>query len=191
MQPGEMERRPRRGAAAAVQDRASCTPRRDALPRRSRLHAQAARRAGRCRPRLGISDFDRDTHERNALRDMGRDRRRCVENSGEQNEDAQGASRAALALRRRNSERTARPASRIIFPGWHPGRPIDDNTIARALQLLAGPVTAHGFRSSLRTWSAERTNFASEIAKAALAHAIKGSIRERTCEQIFSTSVAS
>ena len=64
----------------------------------------------------------------------------------------------------------------MIFPGWHPGRPIDDNTIARALQRLAGPVTAHDFRSSLRTWSAERTNFASEIAEAALAHAIKGSI---------------
>jgi integrase len=34
-------------------------------------------------------------------------------------------------------------------------------------------VTAHGFRSSFRDWSAEATNFPSEVAEAALAHAIK------------------
>ena len=64
----------------------------------------------------------------------------------------------------------------VIFPGWRPGRPVDDNTVSRVLQRLAGPLTAHGFRSSLRTWAAERTNFAPEIAEAALAHAIKSDI---------------
>jgi integrase len=64
----------------------------------------------------------------------------------------------------------------VIFPGWRPGRPVDDNTVSRVLQRLAGPVTPHGFRSSLRTFSAERTNFAPEIAEAALAHAISSGI---------------
>ena len=75
------------------------------------LHGQAARRAGRRRPRLGISDPDRHAHERNALRDMGRGRGRCVDRSGRADEDAQGASRAALAPRRRDPARNARPAS--------------------------------------------------------------------------------
>ncbi len=64
----------------------------------------------------------------------------------------------------------------VIFPGWRPGRPVDDNTVSRAFQRLAGPLTAHGFRSALRTWAAERTNFAPEIAEAALAHAIQSGI---------------
>jgi integrase len=64
----------------------------------------------------------------------------------------------------------------VIFPGSRPGRPIDDNTIARLLQRLAGPVTAHGCRSALKTWAAERTNFAPEISEAALAHTVRGSI---------------
>ena len=64
----------------------------------------------------------------------------------------------------------------MIFPGSRPGRPVDDNTVSRVLQRLAGPITAHGFRSSLRTWAAERTKFAPEIAEAALAHAIRSGI---------------
>lgn len=33
-------------------------------------------------------------------------------------------------------------------------------------------LTVHGFRSSFRDWSAERTNYPPEVAEAALAHAI-------------------
>ena len=64
----------------------------------------------------------------------------------------------------------------VIFPGSRSNKPIDDNTIARVLHRLAGPLTAHGFRSSLRTWAAEDGGFAPEIAEAALAHAIKSGI---------------
>ena len=35
-----------------------------------------------------------------------------------------------------------------------------------------GDLTAHGFRSSFRDWCAERTNFPSEVAEMALAHAV-------------------
>ena len=34
-------------------------------------------------------------------------------------------------------------------------------------------ITVHGFRSTFRTWAAERTNFPREVAEAALAHALK------------------
>jgi integrase len=33
-------------------------------------------------------------------------------------------------------------------------------------------ITAHGFRSTFRDWAAERTNFPSEVAEMALAHAV-------------------
>jgi integrase len=33
-------------------------------------------------------------------------------------------------------------------------------------------VTVHGFRSSFRDWAADRTNFPSEVAEMALAHAV-------------------
>jgi len=35
-----------------------------------------------------------------------------------------------------------------------------------------GDLTAHGFRSSFRDWAAEQTNFPSEVAEMALAHAV-------------------
>ena len=33
-------------------------------------------------------------------------------------------------------------------------------------------ITAHGFRSSFRDWSAERTNFSREVCEMALAHSV-------------------
>jgi integrase len=35
-----------------------------------------------------------------------------------------------------------------------------------------GDLTVHGFRSSFRDWVAERTNFPSDVAEMALAHAV-------------------
>jgi integrase len=39
-----------------------------------------------------------------------------------------------------------------------------------------GDVTAHGFRSSFRDWAADRTDFPSEVAEMALAHAVGGKV---------------
>jgi len=39
-----------------------------------------------------------------------------------------------------------------------------------------GDLTTHGFRSSFRDWVAERTNFPSEVAELALAHAIRNPV---------------
>ena len=39
-------------------------------------------------------------------------------------------------------------------------------------RLKRDDLTAHGFRSTFRDWAAERTNFPSEVAEMALAHAV-------------------
>jgi integrase len=40
------------------------------------------------------------------------------------------------------------------------------------LEQMRDGVTVHGFRSSFRTWSAERTNYPREICEVALAHTV-------------------
>jgi len=37
-------------------------------------------------------------------------------------------------------------------------------------------VSTHGFRSSFRDWTAERTNFSSEVAEMALAHVVANQV---------------
>ena len=44
--------------------------------------------------------------------------------------------------------------------------------LLKALQRVEPGITAHGFRSTFRDWVAERTNFPSEVAEMALAHAV-------------------
>ena len=39
-------------------------------------------------------------------------------------------------------------------------------------RMERGDLTAHGFRSTFRTWAAERTNLPREVVEAALAHVI-------------------
>jgi integrase len=39
-------------------------------------------------------------------------------------------------------------------------------------------ITAHGFRSTFRTWAAEQTNFARELAEAALAHVVGDKVEQ-------------
>ena len=57
-----------------------------------------------------------------------------------------------------------------IFPGTR--GPLSDMALTAVLRRMGrGDVTAHGFRSTFRTWAAERTNFPREVVEAALAHA--------------------
>jgi integrase len=66
-------------------------------------------------------------------------------------------------------------SNEFIFPGHRNGRPLS----AASLRLLrpAG-ATVHGLRSSFRDWAGEETQFAREIAEAALAHS-SGDATER------------
>ncbi len=60
---------------------------------------------------------------------------------------------------------------KFIFPGMKRDKPLSNMALLLLLRRMErGDLTAHGFRSTFRTWAAERTNFAREIAEVALAH---------------------
>ena len=67
----------------------------------------------------------------------------------------------------------ARSQSHYVFPGQKRGRPLSNMAMLILLRRMGrGDLTAHGFRSSFRDWCAEQTNFPSEVAEMALAHAV-------------------
>jgi integrase len=59
----------------------------------------------------------------------------------------------------------------FVFPSDRPDRPVHGNTVWLLVKELGGG-TVHGFRSAFRDWVREETNFPSEAAELALAHAI-------------------
>jgi integrase len=87
-----------------------------------------------------------------------------------------------------------------VFPGDKQDEPLSDMALTEVIRRMnearkkAGlplwtdpkqgnrEVVPHGFRSSFRDWVAEKTNFQSEIAEAALAH-IKGDKVEAACQR--------
>ncbi|MGH7056810.1 MAG: tyrosine-type recombinase/integrase [Acetobacteraceae bacterium] len=80
---------------------------------------------------------------------------------------------------------TVRPlssgADALVFPGQSMRRPLSDVALAKAVAQAAAAigaehVTAHGMRSTLRTWASESTAFPSEVAEAALAHANRNKV---------------
>jgi integrase len=63
--------------------------------------------------------------------------------------------------------------NRFLFVSpWTAGVAVTDATVIRALRLAGCNDHVHGFRTSFRTWAAERTNFAREVAEACVAHAV-------------------
>jgi integrase len=70
--------------------------------------------------------------------------------------------------------RSVRPeqpkADAIIFPGTK--GPLSDMSLTAVMRRMKVAATVHGFRSTFRDWVSECTTFASEVAEAALAHAL-------------------
>lgn len=64
----------------------------------------------------------------------------------------------------------------LVFYGAKRGKPLSDMTLLKVLRDLKQPYTVHGFRSSFRDWVAEQTSTPSEVAEAALAHAIPNKV---------------
>jgi len=70
-------------------------------------------------------------------------------------------------------ERVRGQGTEFIFPGLHHDRPLSNMALLVLLRRMGrSDVTVHGFRSTFRDWTAERTNFPRDVAEAALAHAI-------------------
>jgi integrase len=58
----------------------------------------------------------------------------------------------------------------LIFPGAKKGKPLSENTLAKALRVAGGgSATVHGFRSTFRDWAADN-GFTDAWAESALAH---------------------
>jgi integrase len=64
------------------------------------------------------------------------------------------------------------PDNPHVFPGVKRGKGLNPRALLAALERMRDGVTVHGFRSSFRTWAAERTNYPREICEVALAHAV-------------------
>jgi len=58
----------------------------------------------------------------------------------------------------------------LVFPGMR--GPLSDMSLTAVLRRMDVAATAHGFRSTFRDWVAEYTDYASEVAEMALAHAV-------------------
>ena len=82
--------------------------------------------------------------------------------------------RATAVIRERATGRNA-PRG-LIFAGRGGGK-VADTALRYVLKSMAhNDVTIHGFRSSFRDWCGEQTNFAREVAEAALAHRVGNEI---------------
>jgi integrase len=61
----------------------------------------------------------------------------------------------------------------LIFPGANRGAPMSDMTLTAVLRRMdRGELTAHGFRSTFKDWSRERTSFSDVLSEMALAHVV-------------------
>jgi integrase len=73
-----------------------------------------------------------------------------------------------------------------LFPGRHGGKSLSNMSLLMMLRRMGrGDLTAHGFRSTFRVWCAEQTNFPSEVAEAALAHAVSDKVIEAYVRTTF------
>ena len=65
-------------------------------------------------------------------------------------------------------------SSRWIFPGTKADKPLSNMTFLKTARRLAtAAITTHGFRSSFRDWSPEKTNVPTAAYEAALAHTLR------------------
>jgi integrase len=72
-----------------------------------------------------------------------------------------------------------REGGNLVFIGAKAGAAIGKVALLRVLKPLRPGITVHGFRSSFRTWTEERTAFPAVVAEQALAHTV-GSAVERS-----------
>lgn len=66
------------------------------------------------------------------------------------------------------------PESKYVFPNPSLDKPLSDQAFTKVVlrETLDVPYTAHGFRSTFRTWAGEQTKYPREVCEHALAHNI-------------------
>jgi integrase len=75
------------------------------------------------------------------------------------------------------AERLEKPTGDLVFPGWRDGKQLSLSALSKALRAAGGgSATVHGFRSTFRDWTAERTDTPRDVAEMALAHAIENRV---------------
>lgn len=82
------------------------------------------------------------------------------------------------AVRILESMRALRGASDLVFPSAQ-GKALSPSTLVKALRAIGYSATVHGFRTSFRTWAAEKADTTRDIAEMCLAHVV-GSDIERS-----------
>lgn len=66
-----------------------------------------------------------------------------------------------------------------VFPGAKQDRPMSNMAMANVLERMKrADITVHGFRSTFRTWAAERTLYPKELPEMALAHRVGTEVEE-------------
>jgi integrase len=81
---------------------------------------------------------------------------------------------ASLAILKRMKETRE---SDFVYPGGKKGMPLSNMAMLAVLKRMGrDDLTAHGFRSTFRDWSAECTDFRSEVVEMALAHTIENKV---------------
>ena len=67
--------------------------------------------------------------------------------------------------------------NQLVFPGAKKDQPLSTGTMAAVLKRMkCTDITVHGFRSTFRTWVADKTNFPDRVAEVALAHKLKDGV---------------
>ncbi len=75
----------------------------------------------------------------------------------------------------------------MVFPAPR-GGPLSDMTLAAVHKRMGLDATVHGWRSTFKDWTAEKTSTPREISEAALAHQNKDRVEAAYCGQITSKS---
>jgi integrase len=78
---------------------------------------------------------------------------------------------AALSVLKRAQALPRVDGSEFVFPAPRGGA-LSDMTLTAVMRRMNVPAVPHGFRSTFRDWTAERTDYPRDVAEMALAHAI-------------------
>lgn len=82
---------------------------------------------------------------------------------------------------------TLAPKSKLVFPNLKLDKPLSDQAFTKVVlgENLKVPYTAHGFRSTFRTWAGEQTKYPREVCEHALAHNIMDSVEAAYARTTF------